>query len=493
VRTSVIGGMMARPARLWALAGVWVASAALYYFGLLRPYGLQAYLPIPGASPGTITDRDPWAGLSLLLFFVMAFGLHAAGYALVPGSTSRPLVAAIVGGGILLSLLLLFVYPIGANDVFNYMVQGELLVTHGLNPMVYPASHIPDLPLLGFAAYRDQISPYGPVWTWLEALVVLLFGAGDLLGLTVGFKLLAFAGYGVTCWLLVILLRRRAPEFVAAGLLIFAWNPLVLFETAANAHADIWIGAAVLAAVLLWEERRRVHALAVVTLSPLIKAVVAPLVPLFAIAAWSENPPTRRLRFAALAGLVLVALVAASYLTLPQGLQATGNLLDRDEIFTHSLPSLAWRALQTVAPRDQATRIATLVTMLVFALYSLRQIYNAYRAPGDVVRLAYNMLLFLLLVCMPWFQPWYLLWVIPLAAIRPRADAPLQTAIFGMSASLSYIVYGFLWFIEPFAGDRLGLELAAVASTFALSWAYAAWAGRSRRTNRGGRRVVGLS
>ena len=492
----VLAGMSSNPGgvnttllRAGGLAGLWLSSGLVYYFLLLRPYGLLSYLQTPGLSLGKIDKHEAPAAGAFLLCFMTAFGLYALAYRLCKGWRSWSVAGGLVTGGLLLALLLAMVYPVGATDVFDYAVEGELLTMHGLNPMVHPANKVPDLPLLRYATYKYTVSPYGPVWTWFEAGIVWAAGRAGLLGLVLSFKVVAILGYLATCALITINLRRRAPERMAAGLVAFAWNPLVLFEVAVNAHSDVWIGVLVLCGVLFCELWRPLLMFAALTLAPLIKIAVAPLLPLFALAAWRQEPAPRRGRLALTGGLVILGIVAISYLSLPQGLQGIGNPLRRSEFFTHSLPAVTKLALELVVPKGTAALVVGIATLCAFAGYFLVQLRNAYRAPGEVVRLGFNTLLFLLLVCMSYFQPWYLLWIMPLAAVYPRPNAPFQVALSTLCVMCSYVMFGFVWFLVPlFRGKFLGINLAVLATTYGLPWAYALWSGWKGKRKEAGKR-----
>jgi len=467
------------------LALAWLASCLIYYCVLVRPYWLNSYLSTPKLSMGLIANRQPGPAIAFILGFVALFGLYAAAYLLCKRRRSVTLIAAVGLCGLILVLLLAQVYPIGANDMFGYITAGEILAFHGLNPMIHAASQVPNLPLAEYSAYFYTPPNYGPVWTWIEAAVVGAVGRPDLTALTLGFKATAIIGYAAVCIVLVIVLRRRAPDHVAAGLLAFAWNPVVLYEVAANAHNDVWIGLLVLLGVLFWEMRRPVWMLAALTLAVLIKLPVAPLVPLFFLAAWRLEPAAQRRRRLLWSGALVVAgIVAASYLSLPEGLKGLTNLTGRTDLFTHSLPAVIKLTLGLALPEKWAMLLAGLVTALAFGGYYALQLRNAWRTPGEAVRLGFNTLLFLLLVCMSWFQPWYLVWIVPLAAVYPRPNAVFQVGLFSLCASWSYVVFGFVWFWIPKIGSwgrALGIELMAMLTTYAASWEYALLYGLRRQ------------
>jgi hypothetical protein len=497
------GGMVKLSVKLWRLGRVvnsqpiarsallaltWLASYLVYTLALVRPYWLYTYLSTPKLSMGLIANRQPGPATVFALGFADLFGLYAAAYLLCRRWRSGALIAAIGLCGLILTLLLAQTYPIGANDIFGYITSGELLAFHGLNPMIHPASQIPTLPLAEYSAYARTPPNYGPVWTWIEAAVTGAVGRPDLTTLTLGFKAAAIAAYAATCIVLVIVLRRRAPNHVAAGLLAFAWNPLVLFEVAVNAHNDVWIGLLVLLGVLFWEMRRPLWMLAALTLAALIKLPVAPLVPLFFLAAWRLEPAAQRRRRLLWSGVLIVAgIVAASYLSLPEGLKGLANLAGRTDLFTHSLPAVIKLTLGLALPQTWAMFLAGLLTALALGGYFVLQLRNTWRTPREAIRLGFNTLLFLLLLCMSWFQPWYLLWIMPLAAVYPRPNAVFQVGLFALCATWSYVVFGFVWFWIPAVGSwgrALGIELIALIVTYAASWEYAILYGLQRRQAR---------
>jgi hypothetical protein len=469
--------------RAAAVAGLWAAGGLVYGIYLFRPYAAPFLWAVPRYSLSVAMRREPLAAAGFLLWLLASFLCYGLAYRLVRGRGSPAAAAAVVLGGLLCAGFLASIYPVGAIDVFNYAARGEMLAQRGLNPMVYPLNAAPDLPSYAFTAFRATLSPRGPIWTWLEAVVAAGTTRFGLIDHVLGLKGLAILGYALACGLIALILHRRASPNLTAGLLAFAWNPLVLFETAVNAHADIWIGALILGAVLLRELRRPLLMLAALTLAALIKVLVAPLLPLFAVAAWQQTPFGQRRRLALTGALTVLGIVAAAYLSLPEGFRAVRNLAGRDELFTNSLPAALQYVLTLYAPKDVAVLVAGLAALGVFAAYVLVQVRNAARAPASVARLAFNTLVFLLLVCMTWMQPWYWLWVLPLAAVYPRRDAVFQAALSMVCVALSYVVYGYVWHRFPvFHGDFVRINLVALATSYALPWAYAVWSGwRGRR------------
>ena len=134
-----------------------------------------------------------------------------------------------------------------------------------------------------------------------------------------GYKLLALAGYVACCWLIWTWPSRQAHR--ATALLLFAWSPLVLFETLAKGHNDVLLA---LSALLTFRLGSRGGLLAGV-LGGLVKATglavlpsaVLSLIRRRATAPWSEAERG----WLTLSGNLLgaVALAVAAYAPFWQG------------------------------------------------------------------------------------------------------------------------------------------------------------------------------
>ena len=87
----------------------------------------------------------------------------------------------------------------------------------------------------------------------------------------------------------------------------------------------------------------------------------------------------------------------------------------------------------------------------------------------------------------PWFQAWYVTWIVALAALYPRPTAPAQAGLFSLTVLISYVVFGFAWFwFLSFAnwGNALGINLAAVATTYLVPGGNTAWLWLGQRRGR---------
>lgn len=454
---------------------VFSLSLLLYLSTLTLPYNLFSYVDQAPISLGEIAQRRPLPAAIFLLAFAVLFWLYSLAYRACLRRPCGDLARPIFLFGLVLALALSPAYPIGAGDVVDYVSHGEELVYFGLNPLVVPPGHIPGTTFARYSAFRLAPSNYGPLWTWISGLVVGLLGRKSLAVNLLGFKGVAVAAYLGLSAVIYAVLQRRSPRYAPAGLLFFAWNPLVLYEFAVNGHNDAAMMFFAALGVMLWERARPIGAAIAFTLSFLVKIPTVLLFPLFLLASirrwgWKRG-------FQGMA--VSVGVAALAYLSLPDPLAALTNLAGRSGLLTHSLPAVIGMGLrQAGVPEGSARTVAQALALLALGAWYLSRLWRVWRAPSRVLQAAYDVFLFLLLFTTPWFQPWYVTWLITLAGFRPRWSAPVQAGLFSLSVVISYVVYGFLWFWIPRIanwGGGLGINLIAVGTTYPLPWAYTAW------------------
>ena len=472
-----------------------VGSFLLYLSGLVLPYSLFAHVARTPISFPEIARRHPLPAAAFLATFLALFGLYALVYRTCRRHPREVPPALLLLCGLTLALLTSLTYPVGAGDVVDYVTHGEELFYYRENPLVVPPGQLPDTAFAHYSAYRMAPSNYGPLWTWISALVVGALGRGSLALNLLGFKGVAMAAYLAQALLIYTVLRRRQPDLAPAGLAFFAWNPLVLYEFAANGHNDAAMMAFALLGIYFWERRRPILMTAALTLSFLVKIPTAPLLPLFLLAcardarsearsaaefrnARSEARSAAECRPRGLLPAVLLsgALVGLAYLSLPDPLAALTNLSTRSGLLTHSLPAVLSLTLRLVGLNEtDAGRAAQAAALGAFAAAFVLQLARTWVRPAAVLRHAFDLMLFLLLFATPWFQPWYVTWAVALAALFPRPEAPLQAGLFSLTVVFSYVVYGFVWFWIPHQanwGNTLGITLMAVATTYLIPWGY---------------------
>jgi alpha-1,6-mannosyltransferase len=451
---------------------------------------------MPKLDLGVISGRDVAAAQNFLGTFLAVFLLYALAYWASRFTRATSAALLVLLWSLILCGPLLLTYPIGANDIFTYVNHGEQLANFGVNPLVVPAQDVTGLMSSTYSGFVDTVSNYGPVWTWIEAAVVRASdmrvpdSAFDLpsasrgaehgfsiLEPVLGFKFIAVAAYLMMALLIYRYLRQHAPERAVAGLLFFAWNPLILFEYAVNGHNDALMITLVLAAALLWQRRHILWMVLVLTLALLVKIPPVFLFPLLFLSGIrrAATQSDQKIFLFATGSMLAVILIGIAYLSLPDGAQALRNLDNRADLFTHSLPAIVRLLLRPFTGIETASDIARSGALLSLGLFLGLRMRDVWKKPNHAIESAYAAWLFLLLFATLWFQPWYVTWLVPLAALVPRTSARIQAGLFSMTVTGSYIIGGFVWAWRPeFARWQSGLGLMSlmVLTSYGLPWIY---------------------
>jgi uncharacterized membrane protein len=318
--------------------------------------------------------------------------------------------------------------PLLSSDVFNY-IDAELLdAVYGLNPyLATPVARAADVafPFTG-APWTHSASVYGPGFEALASGLAPLGAAGELWALK---AIAALASLG--CVALVWACARRLGRRPLHAALFYGLNPLVLVLGVGGAHNDLLMGLLVLLAVWLVLARRARLAAGALAGAVAIKLTALLLAPFLLAGAG------KRRRQAATTGIAALALVAlgafALFGTAPLHTVATlgaGGAHHVGEL--RSVPGFLAGYLG-IGPIGSLVRAllggACLLAVATLALLAWRG-----RIPWLT---AACWAVLALLLCSTRLEPWYTLWLIPLAALSD--DRRVRTACHALVVTVATI------------------------------------------------------
>jgi hypothetical protein len=349
-------------------------------------------------------------GALLALGFGLALTLPYRPYALAlrvleraaPARLVMALTAALAG-------LALLIYPAYGSDIFAYIANARLSAVYGEHPLLAVlALHPADWAYPFVWASPFVALPYGPLWAALTWPMALLGGTSAAF-LVLEYKLLSLAGYVASCWLIW---STVPPAQRVRALVVFAWSPLVLFETLGKVHNDVLLAVTALAAVRLLDARGMVAA----TLGGLIKLSGLAVVPALA----AELVRTRRWRALAGGALGAAGAVVAAYAPVWQGPETLLPVLAQTNRVVWSPGSLL-----IAAGMD-----STLVRIVLATLWVVACVAIVARVRQVAASAALLLLATLLLLTTAFFAH-YLVPVVALAAVA--GERRLHTLALGLS------------------------------------------------------------
>lgn len=412
------------------------------------------------------------AGLALTLLYLLAI-------AATQRSRSRARWLLAVLFPIAFAATLIGSAPLGSKDIYHYVAEGRLLVHYGENPLVTAPNAHADDPLLTTAAPWDKIaSRYGPVWAALTYLPARLGGDGFVTNL-LAFKGLMALFYLVALPLLYTLGERLRGGNGPSAVVLFAWNPLVVYDMLVNAHNDMPMLALALGALLFALSRRWRLAFPVLTLSVLIKFVTGLLGPLLLVWALRDRQPGPRR--ALLEGLVVsILLTVAFYFPFWEGARTFDALRRGGDWVTNSPAALLVDVLDFAVQRSVAVKIVQIILLPLFVAGYGWALATARPAAGpeQLLRSSFSAFFFYILFVAWWFWPWYIIWLVVLAAPLPGRREVILAVLFSATALIGHLVYN--W--KELVGITFGspwLSLVMTIAVFLVPVAYWLFSSRS--------------
>jgi alpha-1,6-mannosyltransferase len=402
-----------------ALGGLLAASAAL----VIGAAGERRWFFVPasvrGGFPGWLAGPlhglglpiAPRTGALLLVAMSLCYVVVLACARALP---ARVVLAAVVAAHV----LFLLGPPLFSADVFGYVDYARLDVLHGLNPYAHGAADAARDPVVRFVRWRDIATPYGPLFT-LASLPLAWLSVPAALWTLKSVAVLA----SLACVALVWRIAQRRGLAPAPAVVFVGLNPLLLAYGVGGAHNDFLLVALTLLAVLLALDGRERGAGLAGTLAAGVKASSALALPFLILGARRRAPAL----IGAATGVVLV-LLAGVIAFGSHGLGFVSQIHEQQRLVaTYSVPSrlAAWLGFDGLPGGLRDALLAA------FALTVAVLLWRTWRRGADWLAAA-GWAMLALLLSTAWLVPWYVVWLLPLAAVgRDRRLAAATLAFCG--------------------------------------------------------------
>jgi hypothetical protein len=448
---------------------------------------------------GTIPGRVRWARPIIDLFgahqlsiimAVIALGVIFALFALqalatYAARTTRDAAQAqrlVIGGAIAFIVIQALMQPVTSTDLYGYLARAYLIATLHQNPTISLSTFLPGGYLVPHAR---PPAPYGPLWLVICGGVGAVAGENLLLAMLLMKAIMAAAAIGAVL-LVARLADRLLPGQRVQALVLFAWSPLLIFEAVGNGHNDIVMMFCVLGSVAAIQAKRPFWAFPLLALGVLIKYSVGALVPLWAVflfftccwrageaitLTWPLPAATRQALLARIdwrrvgvifgaGGALSVLCAAALYAPFWVGFKTFTGLGQQlgATYFNGSIAELLDTALQwSIAGGPKASALASAIRFmlyLTFAVYVGVQSWHLARRGSAatlamLVQAAGKVVFATLVLVTFWYQPWYIVWLLPLAALAPDAVLRRHAVTLALGGMLTYIVQYFAFVNQP--------------------------------------------
>ncbi len=405
--------------------------------------------PLGGLWPSLTGD-----GTTLKYLFSGAMVAMYIGYLVVLRNSGLLRARWVIGAILAVHAIFILSPPLALTDLFNYINYGRMEVVHNLNPytsipIVEPHSD----PSYALSNWHELLSPYGPLFTMITFLVVPLGVAGSFWALKV---LLSATSLGII--LLVWKSARLLGRDPVMAIALVGLNPIVLVWGLGGDHNDfLMVFFIVLGFYLMLlareqergrEQRPGIRGL-LVPVSPALlgagaafivatglKASAGVLIPVVLAGLLSY----RRALVQALIGMVLAGVVVAALSLLAFGLHIPDLSTQSRLVTGYSVPNLIGLAIGLGGESE------TLHTVMTAALAAALVMccWTAWRGRGgkgaaERTIAASGWASVALLVTLSWVLPWYVLWVLPMAALAGSRRLRVTSLVLGVYLILAWV------------------------------------------------------
>ncbi|MGZ4193516.1 MAG: glycosyltransferase family 87 protein [Solirubrobacteraceae bacterium] len=396
-----------------------IVAAASSGPSILVPRSVQIFPnweagPLHSVIPRLITNPDT-VGLIFSCVVVVMVAAYAAALAAVRTMSLRTIAVTVVA----LHLILLLSPPMQLTDLFNYLGYARLGALHHLNPYTHVIRQELFDPVYAFSSWHNLRSPYGPLFialTYPLALVSLPLAYWAVKVATVALSL----AFVALIWQIARQLGRD-PRF---PVVFVAFNPVFLIYAVEGFHNDFFMLVPMLGAISLALAHRDRPAGGVLMLAVAVKFTAILLLPFLLVAAATRPRRTQVLVGAAVSAVPLLALDLALFgFSFP-------NLSQQSTLLTGFSFTNVFGLILGVGGTPTLLKIAAVGVVVVVA-------HQFYRNRDWITGAGWSTLA--LIASLSWLMPWYVVWLLPLAA--------LGTSVRLRRVALALTVYAVLVFV----------------------------------------------
>jgi alpha-1,6-mannosyltransferase len=421
----------------------------------------------------------------LMRVFIVAFILYMVAFFLTRAGLPRGWgVVAVLAPPLAFHITLFTMPGLFTTDLFSYADYGQIAGVYGVSPYTHLPSEFPQFNIYNWIhpLWHDAPSIYGPAWVDLTRPISrAVVGLSDVDKILV-YKLVSNVGHLLSVGCIAYAANKLRPGTALQAVVLYAWNPLILFEFGGNGHNDAVMIAVMMLAVACYVSGSRWLGLVALTVSFLIKMTSVLLVPYYTMA-WARDQ-RGWLRFFGIgfgAVATVLVVIGAFYYPWWEGPQTIGPILlwSQGPMFNNYVPDIL--AIQLATQRiidsggtldptvalDQTRDLVKSVARGLLIALAIWELWRARGASGMLGSGARVMMAFLLIVN-TWVLPWYFAWPIALAVVLGWESLTTKVLI-GLSISAPTVMY-YHHFWHPYMSDSTYLFYVAPLAIAPIAW-----------------------
>jgi hypothetical protein len=302
-------------------------------------------------------------------------------------------------------------FPTGSQDLYWNLFVGKISTLHHLDPYATTPGMYPSHPWhTPVRQWNNVPMIYGPLWTMFILAVSFPAVLGSAVILTKFIFLLVLVLSAFILWK-ILGLHQFSFEKKVTLFGLFCLNPTLLTQVLVDGHNDIFLLLLILLSYLFVMKKKYYYSIIMIILASFIKYTPAllVLVPLWYM--FSERPLSKKELFSRIANVSIIFLISfgalwpwIAHTQFLHSIAAESQSQEANALYRYAPGAYALRDTFSFDTATIRMISAGLAVLVAFYLLFKRKVISIYTVPFAVMFLFVS-----------WFQPWYFLWILPLA------------------------------------------------------------------------------
>ncbi|MEQ8167421.1 MAG: hypothetical protein ABRQ38_00880 [Candidatus Eremiobacterota bacterium] len=355
---------------------------------------------------------------------------------------------------IISAVLNILTHPVGAPDIFNYIINCKMAYFYHLNPYIHTfREYFKYDPLIGYTTLSHSTLPYGPLWLLLCYISFHISGFSSILSMLLCYKSFNFAFLIFTA---LIIYRYEEKDKKWVSLYLYLLNPLILFEGVVNGHNDLIMTFFFIYSIFKLRSNS-FFTLPLFTLGSMVKVFILPLLPLFLIEMVRRKWPINKI----IASCLLSVFIAICLFIPFRDKNVIKGMIGGMNSYHETRGLSTYGVIRTYMKRNaiEGLSYVKIIWGFIFILFLIAEIFFI---KGRVEDRAVDILLFFL-INISLLYPWYLIPVFTLLSVSEDKRGLLYLFTGTFTGMLFYPLSVFLWrFIINTSNSTAFLSLSVI-------------------------------
>lgn len=317
---------------------------------------------------------------------------------------------------IIIASIFTIILPMTSTDIFYYIGTGWSEAHYKINPYYTSVDDLiiqneqasTDVMLLKMkGTWSNQKIVYGPIWP-LVCKILSMCSNGNLSLALIIYKLFNLTLHFINSYI-VYKMTSKSKKYT----LMYALNPLLLFECLSNVHNEmLLIFFIILAMYYLISKKQILLAIILLACGAAVKYVAILLAPFFVLYYYRKEKVQKKIVYSLLYGVIFLATLFICYMPYMQDFKVLNGILDQQEKFANSLFTSI--AIQNMGLAEKVSVGFMLAYIVIYIIEVIKMLFSKKEYTWEEMMKKYNTLLLLFIFgTITNLQPWYIIWILP--------------------------------------------------------------------------------